>query len=64
MISTQTSSELIKGIPVIALAMAGGRTMCETVADFLRLQVPVLVLNTSGGMSDILSFAQEEIRMQ
>lgn len=49
-------------IPTIALLLGGGFRSAILVAEYLKNNVPVVVIKGSGGTADLLSFAYEEIK--
>lgn len=49
-------------IPFVGLLMQGDRHTCAVVHEYLVKQVPVVVLQGSGGFADLLYFAYNELR--
>lgn len=49
-------------LPLVALLVAGGNGCAKLLLGHLQKQMPVLVLEGSGGLADLLAFAYHEVR--
>ncbi|UYV68963.1 TRPM [Cordylochernes scorpioides] len=60
----QEAAQATTEVPVVALLIQGGYECARTVLEHLKKQLPVVVVRGSGGLADILAYAEYEVRQR